>query len=834
MSSLALAQTTGASGRRGRIAASADVTGIDGVTVDRVAVDRWRLRLTFIPGISAGKQVIPVGLSVGTIRLRPEGGGLDTVLRTLDVQEASGGSVDVIVGTQGLGADTLVAHESFILSLEGLATGPPGTPPYVDPLFRSARFVLSPATTLGGADPGTHEAPSPWTGSSYLAKDYDTFRRLLLDRLSVSVPEWTERNPSDLGVMLVELLAYVGDYLSWQQDALMTESALVTSRLRTSVRRHARLLDYTFDEGCNLRCWVHARMPDGASPVTLDKGALLWAQTQETDGGRGGAPPPADPFETVTRQSLDPRLNRLTIHTWSQETWTLDAGACSVVVVDPGGDDLPLAAGDVLFLQGVDPDGTPTGSVGLRLAQDPVPRRDELEDLDLLEITWVVADRLSRAWPVASVSDAGPATGLAVLLGNNLLVDSGQTMRSAESIGPPSGHPPCIEHRFPGLVYAQPFAPGASEGAAALLEQDPKQALPAIVLFQDSAVPPLERRTDPAETLFSAPAQASGPASFTLDQISTGARRWFPRNDLLDSSRYGRHFVLESPPGRGTTLRFGDGVFGRRPPAGARFGVLWRAERKAGRRQLGAQLRFRADPSLGPTVVAALGDLTSPTASGEPALPESMREGRSYPPGYARTQARCVTETDWRERARAFPGVRDAAVAFEWTGSRYVVVVAVQLLSSVEWSPELGEQLRRSLTPYAMQGQRVVVRPPKAVPMGVVLRVTVEPGQRFPSVARALDATLQPGIAPSGEPGFFDPSNFGFGEALYLSRLVAAALQCPGVASVWPERFGPVGETSSRFLVHEVVTVGPDAVIRLANVEGSPQEGYLRYVRGES
>src|SRR2546427_6685807 len=46
-----------------------------------------------------------------------------------------------------------------------------------------------------------------------------------------------------------ELLAYVGDYLSYQQDAVATEAYLGTARRRVSVRRHARLVDYLVHDG---------------------------------------------------------------------------------------------------------------------------------------------------------------------------------------------------------------------------------------------------------------------------------------------------------------------------------------------------------------------------------------------------------------------------------------------------------------------------------------------------------------------------------------------------------------------------------------------------------
>ncbi len=91
---------------------------------------------------------------------------------------------------------------------------------------------------------------------NYLAKDYASFRQLILDRLALIMPDWRERHVPDLGVALVEVLAYVGDHLSYYQDAVATEAYLETARQRISVRRHARLVDYRLHEGCNARAWV--------------------------------------------------------------------------------------------------------------------------------------------------------------------------------------------------------------------------------------------------------------------------------------------------------------------------------------------------------------------------------------------------------------------------------------------------------------------------------------------------------------------------------------------------------------------------------------------------
>ena len=92
---------------------------------------------------------------------------------------------------------------------------------------------------------------------NYLAKDYASFRRLLLDRITQLIPDQRNRPAADPGVALAELLAYVGDQLSYRQDAAATEAYLGTARKRISLRRHALLVDYAMHDGCNARAWVH-------------------------------------------------------------------------------------------------------------------------------------------------------------------------------------------------------------------------------------------------------------------------------------------------------------------------------------------------------------------------------------------------------------------------------------------------------------------------------------------------------------------------------------------------------------------------------------------------
>jgi predicted phage baseplate assembly protein len=118
----------------------------------------------------------------------------------------------------------------------------------------------------------------------YMAKDFASFRRLMLDRLSAIMPTWKARNPADLGIVLVELLAYVGDHLSYFQDAVATESYLGTARKRISVKRHARLLDYFLHEGCNARAWVCFELVTNSQSNNDDQGLRIPKKTTLLSG----------------------------------------------------------------------------------------------------------------------------------------------------------------------------------------------------------------------------------------------------------------------------------------------------------------------------------------------------------------------------------------------------------------------------------------------------------------------------------------------------------------------------------------------------------------------
>jgi hypothetical protein len=78
----------------------------------------------------------------------------------------------------------------------------------------------------------------------YTSRDYLGLRQSLLDYAERNFPEWTDRSEGDFGVALVELMAYMGDIISYYQDRTSSEAYIGSAVQRKSVLDIAQLLAY--------------------------------------------------------------------------------------------------------------------------------------------------------------------------------------------------------------------------------------------------------------------------------------------------------------------------------------------------------------------------------------------------------------------------------------------------------------------------------------------------------------------------------------------------------------------------------------------------------------
>ena len=329
------------------------------------------------------------------------------------------------------------------------------------------------------ATPPCAPDPAPVPEIDYLAKDYQGFRQLMLDRLALTLPDWRERHVPDLGLTLVELLAYSADMLSYYQDAVASEAYLDTARQRISVRRHVRLLDYRLGEGCNARAWLalrsartHAVLPRDVYFASGSKALARINGSAVVDALDAQRLPPSDhhaylPLLAADATGIDMYRahNEITIYTWGDSECVLAQGATAATLLDqvpatstgtgtdigtrtststgvgngsgsgtPGARILHLKVGDVLIfeevlgpLTGAAPDRNLEHRHAVRLTAVK-QMTDGLLGQQLLDVEWARADALPFALCLA-VRLGAPACrlvrGVTVARGNIMLVEHG-------------------------------------------------------------------------------------------------------------------------------------------------------------------------------------------------------------------------------------------------------------------------------------------------------------------------------------------------------------------------------------------------------------------------
>ena len=78
----------------------------------------------------------------------------------------------------------------------------------------------------------------------YTARDYESIRTELLRISEKLSPTWTDKEPGDIGVTILEAVAYLGDILSYGLDRAQNESYLATAQTRDAVVNLLRLINY--------------------------------------------------------------------------------------------------------------------------------------------------------------------------------------------------------------------------------------------------------------------------------------------------------------------------------------------------------------------------------------------------------------------------------------------------------------------------------------------------------------------------------------------------------------------------------------------------------------
>ncbi len=662
---------------------------------------------------------------------------------------------------------------------------------------------------------------------SYLAKDYASFRRLMLDRLSAITPGWRERSPADVGVVLVEILAYVGDQLSYFQDAVATEAYLGTARKRISVRRHARLVDYFLHEGVNARTWVAFKVGAVAEGKTLPvktpvltrwspEGAVVPLEqlAKAVDDG-------ATVFETLDAVTLHGSLNEIDFYTWSDRECCLPVGATAATLVGPRPD---LEPGLLLLFEevlgpetGAPADADPRHRHVVRLTQVK-HGQDPLNNQDVVEIEWSPEDALPFPLCISAVTDdehgAKPIEGVSVARGNVAPADHGYTVKDEDLGETPEDRP-----------FRPALRLGPLTNAAALPNDFGVQAASTLTAYRpDEAQPAIH--------------------------LTAGEEHWSPRRDLLSSGKFDQGFVAEGEEDGRTHLRFGDDENGKAPAVGTAFKATYRAGNgRAGNLGAEALCHVVIDEkllALDPTAVdqekeraeraeklrQGIQMLRNPLPAAGGVDPESLEEARQYAPQAFRFQQRAVTEADYAEVAQRHKEVQRAAATFRWTGSWYTVFLTVDRVGGRKVDADFEIHLRDHMERFRMAGYDLEVDGPRFVPLDLILQVCVKPDYFRSQVQGALLDRLSNRVLPDGRRGFFHPDEWTFGQPVHLSRIYAAASEVEGVESVKVERFQRLGRLAQKEIQEGILPIGRLEIAVLDNDPNFQENGSLKLSMG--
>jgi hypothetical protein len=629
---------------------------------------------------------------------------------------------------------------------------------------------------------------------------------------------------------MAELLAYVGDYLSYYQDAVATEAYLGTARSRISVKRHARLLDYYMHSGCNARVWICVEADCNDRSIHPEKLCVPKKTQFLTGWGNGDLVVNKDDlekelsqgtkvFEAMHDLALCRAHNTIDFYTWRNLTYCLPKGSTQATLFDGDCDVtgheirlLNLAVGDVLIFEethsrnGVAEDKNVSHRHAVRLTSIK-KAVDELSNPKkcVLNIEWGLEDALP--FSLCLCKDAKP---VAVAHGNVLLADYGVSLEAEKLVDPD------IRLNFRPRLKRNPLtfrgSFDASASAFSAFNYDPQNAYADIILRQLKE-PPKNEFTE-----------------FTATDWSPCI--WRPQHDLFSGNKFQTDFVVEPENDGVAVLRFGDGVHGLNPQtiAGEAPQSLYGFYRVGNgvEGNVGAESIKRIIRSNTTDFEGCILSIRNPMPAKGGVDPENMPMVRHNAPEDAKINERAITDADYADIVkRKCSEVQNAVAKTRWTGSWYTVYVLIDRLGRKPVDEAFKTKIKNILEQYRLSGNDIEVRDPKYVSLEIEVTVNVSPDTFYEEVENNLIDVFSNRTLTNGLRGFFHPDNFTFGQPLFLRDLYAVIAKVDGVTSFLVTKFRRTDNKDTT--IRGVIPIKPYEIIQLDNDFSYPENGCITF-----
>lgn len=748
----------------------------------------------------------------------------------------------------------------------------------LDPYFNDLDFTFK-ANCPSDLDCATakHECPveSPVDFPvNYLARDFHSFRQALIDFASERHPDWKDRLEADQGMMLLETMSALGDEFAYYQDRVTRESALETATQRRSLRRHARLVDYHVHDGLGASTWldftvsangaISAGTPIWATvdPAEPDAAKRLDASRAVFEVGRGLRDGHLT-FISSSVATFNVRLgaNEFEPYSWDEDQTCLPVGSTSLHIKDHHAADLPLE--DL-----TDPD-SPGKWVLLRTspADASIPARAWMVRLIKVENQIDPLPHPLPAGPPQPITylewDAAQATPFEleydslVVRGNLVPATAGETLRAQFQIEPqtPPGldtHEQAVERQGPLLNEPPPRSAEEADDT-----EDAELSPTFLMGLTESDERPVVWRGDstdesaPEVRVFETTGSATNEWEWKRTFLGTNSSQPSDTHFMLEDGLWRRvahyrrvdeqglvqeHTQRDYATGKGMTVRFGDGEFGRAPSRGATFDVIYRLGH--GRRDnVGAGSLTDFDPAT----LNFVAEVTNPLDVSDAVAPETADEVRQLAPeAFRAVTHRAVRSEDYAEAVERLDWVQRAGAQFRWTGSWLTLFATPDPENSFELTSDQRLALQAQLDRFRLAGREAYGSDPKFATIDLRIHVCIEPtsyrGEVEASILEALFGRTSlrgTGVSPVGlgsTTAFFSPDNFTFGTALDRAKLEATIQAVPGVRAVEDILIRRRGHFPWRTFSESAYEVAADEIVRVENNRLLPERGAVRVI----
>lgn len=299
--------------------------------------------------------------------------------------------------------------------------------------------------------------------------------------------------------------------------------------------------------------------------------------------------------------------------------------------------------------------------------------------------------------------------------------------------------------------------------------------------------------------------------------VSVNGVAWSEQPNLATSAPGDSVFVTTLDDSGQTTVVFGDGFNGARPPTGVdNVHAHYRNGLGAAGNLPSGAVQQLVDS------LTNLQKVANPIPTSGGADQESPGSIRKNAPGSLQTFGRAVSVADYAALASSYPGIAKASAAWIVQDPSTHLAVAhpyVQLTAATtNMEPLQGTSLATNLRRF-LDGRRdpnVLLRIQDFTPVYIAVTVEIAINSQFPHQAtlNSVNAALNPGVNPDGSLGFFAFDRMQFGGTVYLSSLYAAVQAVAGVDNVVVTtlaRVAPPPADAASTAPHDIV-IGPTQV----------------------